>query len=223
MSAWLAWFGLGRLALSACCVVVVVLGVAWLIRSPAPATETRLPFAPAVTGPPEVTLPSLPGSAVDEPSPAVVASLPTRLVVHVAGAVERPGVYELGSDERVDAAITRAGGPTPAADLDGLNLASLLGDGQRIYVPQHGEIDPVAVASAPPHPSEGATAASGPIDINTATAVELQTLPGVGPATAAAIVDDRDRNGPFASIADLERVPGIGPAKLAAIADAITV
>ncbi len=228
MSAWLAWFGLGRLIMSACCVGVVVLGVAWLIRSPAPPTEAGLPFATAATGPSGTTLPPPARAGADETSPPgqVESTVAARLVVHVAGAVVRPAVYELGSDDRVDAAITAAGGPTPDADLDGLNLAAALVDGQRVYVPRHGEVDPATVASGAPTPgATGATVtvAPGPIDVNTATVDELQTLPGVGPATAAAIVDDRDRNGPFASIADLERVPGIGPAKLAAIADAVTV
>lgn len=227
ISAWLAWFGLSRLVLSACCVGVVVVGVAWLIRSPPPPTEAGLPFATTTTGLSAGTLPVPDRDPVDWNSGNVAVD-PTvsKLVVHVAGAVARPGVYELGSDERVDAAIIAAGGPTLEADLDGLNLAAILGDGQRIYVPRDGEVDPAAVASGgPPTGAAGATvtAPPSPIDVNTATADELQTLPGIGPATAAAIVDDRERNGPFASVADLERVPGIGPAKLAAIADSVTV
>ncbi len=227
-SAWLAWFGPGRLILSAVCVGVVVVGLAWLVRAPAPSTESGLPFATVAAGASASTLPPPAAGTTGgtPPTTEVAATIASHAVVHVAGAVVRPGVYQLDADARVDTAIDMAGGPTVDADLDGLNLAATLGDGQRIYVPELGEVDPAAVPSGAPIVVPGVTVVtspSGPIDVNTATAVELQTLPGVGPATAAAIVDDRERNGPFASVADLERVPGIGPAKLAAIADSVTV
>ena len=107
-------------------------------------------------------------------------------------------------------AVTVAGGPIADADLDGLNLAAPLADGQRVYVPHAGEVDPAAVPSGgPAAPAEsGDDVHRGPVNVNTATADELEALPGVGPATAAAIVDDRTRNGPFVSVDDLERVPG---------------
>lgn len=225
ITAWLAWFGLARLIVSALSVVVVAVGVGWLVRAPAVSTEAGLPFATggtiASTLPPPSTVPPPPTT-----SPPV--AVPTRLVVHVAGAVAAPGVYELGSDERVHDAIVAAGGPNVDGDLDGLNLASSLADGQRIYVPVVGEIDPASVRSGAPAADTAqaageAAAPSGPIDLNTATASQLETLPGVGAATAAAIVNDRDQHGPFASVGDLERVPGIGPAKLAAVADLVTV
>jgi competence protein ComEA len=138
-------------------------------------------------------------------------------------------VYELSSASRVADAVQAAGGALADGDLDGLNLAALLVDGQRIYVPHVGEVDPASVPSggAPSGctPGGGTTpvAPAGPIDLNTATASDLETLPGVGPATAAAIVEDREHNGPFPSIDDLDRVPGIGPAKLAALRDQVTV
>jgi competence protein ComEA len=145
------------------------------------------------------------------------------VVVHVAGRVSDPGVYELRPGDRIVDAVAAAGGATPDADLDGLNLAASIADGQRIYVPAHGEIDPASVPTGAPVPPDGLGAGSGPVDLNSATTEQLETLPGVGPATAAAIVDDRDRNGPFASVDDLERVPGIGPAKLDAIREQVTV
>ena len=227
VAAWLAWVGLARLIVSAACVLIVVAGVAWLVRAPAPAIETGLPFsgtatsasAPASTLPPPTTA----VSATSNPAPGAP------LFVHVAGSVAQPGVYRLAPGERVHAAIAAAGGPTADADLDGLNLAAGVADGQRVYVPARGEVDPSTVPSGGDVEgsigSDGSATSPplGPIDLNTATADDLDTLPGVGPATAAAIVDDRERHGPFASVGDLERVPGIGPAKLAAVADLVTV
>lgn len=222
LHAWLAWFGVGRLLVSAVCVLVVVLGVAWLVRAPAPSTEAGLPFTgPAASAPPASTL-----------APPPVVPVTTRpdadspLFVHVAGSVRTPGVYELAGGARVHTAIEAAGGPTAEADLDGLNLAATVGDGQRVYVPVTGEIDPASVPPGGNGPGDEAVehvpGAAGLIDLNSASVEQLQTLPGIGPATAAAVVDDRERHGPFASVADLERVPGIGPAKLAAVADLVT-
>jgi competence protein ComEA len=213
----LAWLGPGRLVVSALSVVVVVAGAAWLVRAPTPATEAGLPF---VRG---STMPTLPAPAtVPDTRPVVAMDV---FFVHVAGAVAEPGVYELRPGDRVHTAIAAAGGPMPDADLDGLNLALALADGQRVYVPVDGEVDPGAVPSGG---AAGADPADGPVpgvplDLNVATAAELELLPGIGPATAAAIVDDRERHGPFATIDDLQRVPGIGPAKLAAVVDLISV
>jgi len=136
------------------------------------------------------------------------------VTVHVAGAVIEPGVYELAGIARVRDAIVAAGGPRVDADWNALNLAALLADGVRIYVPMLGEevapsllLPPVVVSAAP----------AGPINVNIAGAAELEALPGVGPATAAAIIEERERNGPFLDVDDLDRVPGIGPAKLEAL------
>lgn len=219
-SGWLTWFGPVRIASTAVAVAIVVAGGYWLVRSPAPPTEAGLPVASASSsGSPTSTLPP-PSTAV----PSTSAPPLEPAVVHVAGAVAVPGVYRLDGDARVHAAIEAAGGPSAEADLNGLNLAAVVADGQRIYVPVAGEVDPSSVPSGPisDGPSSG-EAPTGPIDLNRATADVLETLPGIGPATAAAIVDDRDRNGPYASVDDLDRVSGIGPAKLAAIRDLVTV
>jgi len=216
---WLQWFGVARLVTSAVSMLIVVGGAVWLLREPAPATEATIPLAQGSS--PAVTLPAVTSMV---PSFGSGSTPPALLVVHVAGAVASPGVYELTPAARVIDAVTVAGGPTADADLNGLNLAAPLADGQRVYVPPAGEVDPAAVPSGgPAAPAEaGDDAPRGPVNVNTATAAELETLPGVGPATAAAIVDERTRNGPFASIDDLERVPGIGPAKLAALRGQVT-
>lgn len=212
---WSAWFGLGRALATAGAIVIVAAGVVWLLRSPSPPSEAGLPMA---ASPPSTTPTTLP------PPPVVPTSTPVgTVVVHVAGAVERPGVYELDAAARVHTAVERAGGARLDAELDGLNLAAQVVDGQRIYVPVHGEVDPTELADGPLAPDEADATPVGPIDLNRATAAELDRLPGVGPATAAAIVDDRARHGPFATIDDLERVPGIGPARLAALRDLVTV
>jgi competence protein ComEA len=140
-------------------------------------------------------------------------------VVHVVGAVRAPGVVELGPHARVVDAIGAAGGATDDADLQRLNLAALVTDGQRIAVPRVGEPDP-APAVGDTTPVDGT--AAGPIDVNTATAAQLETLPGIGPTLAAAIVAEREK-GPFKSVDDLGRVRGIGDARLEQLRELVTV
>lgn len=217
LGGWLAWFGAGRLALTAFSVLIVVAGGYWLLRAPTPEAVASLPMA-SPGAPPPATLP--PPSTVAAPT-----TVPAPLVVHVAGNVAAPGVYTLPPGARVVASIDAAGGATRDADLAGLNLAAPLADGQRVYVPAAGEVDPATVPSGGGAGGGAETppaAPAGPLDLNSASAADLETLPGVGPATAAAIVDDRQRNGPFAGVDDLDRVPGIGPAKLAALRDLVT-
>ena len=124
------------------------------------------------------------------PSPPTIAT--GTVVVHVAGAVVAPGVYELGAGARAADAVTVAGGASPEADVDALNLAAPLQDGERVYVPVVGEAVP------PPVAAPTSSAAVGPVDLNRATVDELDGLPGIGPATAQAIVAHREANGPFA-------------------------
>jgi len=219
-SEWLRWIGIARLVASAVSVLIVVGGAVWLLQTPSPPSEASVPLAQG-SAPPVVTLPP-PATTVPV---ATAPAASTALTVHVAGAVARAGVYRLDPSARVIDAVDAAGGPVADADLDALNLAAPLADGERVYVPHAGEIDPAAVPSGVPAAAGDPDAATnhGPVDLNTATAEDLESLPGVGPATAAAIVDDRTRNGPFASVDDLERVPGIGPAKLAALRDQVMV
>ena len=209
-----SWFGLGRLIASASAVVIVCLGAFWLVRSPQPPIEASLPQA---------TAPAI-GATLPPPEPAPVTSVgtDTRVTVHVAGAVRTPGVYELRNGDRVGEAITAAGGATLDGRPDLLNLAAVVVDGSRIYVPVEGEpvVLPLFEVAETDTASPGAT---GPIDVNRASASDLETLPGVGPTTAAAIVAERERNGPFLSPDDLERVSGVGPGKVALLRELVTV
>ena len=204
----------GRLAAAAVgALVVVVIVVVVVLRGPAPPPpELALPFAGAA------------GDAAPSTTASTTAPEALDVVAHAAGAVARPGVYRLAVGSRVADLLDAAGGPTPEADLDRLNLAALLVDGQQVFVPLPDEAvppvgPPTAGAGAPALP--GATA--GPVDLNTATLDELDELPGVGPATAQAIVDERERRGGFTAVDELLDVRGIGDAKLAALRDLVRV
>jgi competence protein ComEA len=133
---------------------------------------------------------------------------PRMLVVHVAGAVNRPGLYELADGSRIDDAIAEAGGAKPKAALELVNLAAPVADGQQVLVPVRGEPGG-AMGEA------GALAApGGKVSLNSATVEQLDALPGIGPVTAQQIIDFRTANGGFGSIEELDAVPGIGPARL---------
>lgn len=216
---WIEWFGIGRLVGTALAVILVVVGGWWLLRTPTPPPEERLPYAAGAGG--STTTSAV--VAVTTSSAQTTTTAPAVLVVHVAGAVARPGVYELAAGSRVVDAVDAAGGTTPEADPAGLNLAAPVTDGERVYVLRAGEVPPVAPAPSPRAPGGATTTATaGPVDLNRATVEELDDLPGVGPATATAIVAHREEHGPFAGVDDLEAVPGIGPAKLAAIRELVT-
>ena len=131
------------------------------------------------------------------------------LVIDVAGAVRHPGLYRLRSGSRIDDAIALAGGATAKAQLDTVNLAAPVADGEQIVVPGRG----VSVSAAG-SPSAGSSP-SAPLDLNSATLEELENLPGIGPVTAQKILDYRQQHGAFHSVAELQGVPGIGPAHMA--------
>lgn len=150
----------------------------------------------------------------------------TEVYVDVDGAVVRPGVYRLKDGARVSQAIDAAGGLTAEADVTGLNRASKITDGQKIYVPTVGEQQAAAAvggAESSAATTPGAGSSSGLVNINTASATELQKLSGIGPSMAQSIIDERTKNGAFASVDDLMRVSGIGEKKLAKIKDYICV
>lgn len=153
------------------------------------------------------------------------------LWVHVTGAVKRPGLYELPAQARISQAIDQAGGVKPEADLNLINIAAPAVDGSQIYVPSQGEDPPVLSDKASTATSAASTAAaagqetaqSDLINLNTASVQELEQLPKVGPVLAQRIVDWREENGGFKSVADLDAVSGIGPAMMQTLTPLVTV
>ena len=133
------------------------------------------------------------------------------LVVHVVGAVHRPGLYRFAARSRVADAVARAGGATRHADLTLINLAAPLADGTQVVVPVKA---PAGSADAT------ASGAAGPVHLNVATLEQLDSLPGVGPVTAQKILDYRQKHGAFSSLEELDAIPGIGPARIEQLRDA---
>ena len=184
-------------------VVLVVAGVGWAAFSSmrAPAFEVHADEAAA------------PSSSEPE-----AVEVKAQVYVYVTGAVANPGVYSLDEGLRVCDAVEAAGGLTEDADASTVNLARVLSDGEHIALPTKAEVE-TALAQG----SAGGAAASSLVNINTADASALETLSGVGSATAQAIISDREQNGPFSTIEDLMRVDGIGEKKFAKLKDSICV
>jgi competence protein ComEA len=200
----------GELAGLVLVVVATLFGAGlWYVRSLPRPVDIAAPggaASPVVSGGPLA-------SATASPSPAAI-------IVDVAGWVRKPGVYEFAAGDRVIDAVNRAGGARKGADLTSLNLAAPLADGTQVVVPRQSSTVPVGGGTT------GSGATGGPtalVNVNSATEPELETLPGVGPVTAAAIIDYRTQNGPFASVDDLIDVSGIGPATLEQIRPFVTV
>lgn len=153
------------------------------------------------------------------------APTPKPIRVHIAGAIVRPGVYELPEDSRVLDVVEAAGGFVAEADKTALNLAAIVDDAERLDIPYVAGFTPeaesgfVVVSTGTPSASAG----EGLVNINTASLDELDTLPGIGPTTAQRIIDYRNENGPFGSIEDIVNVSGIGPATFEELKDLITV
>lgn len=224
-----------RVAMAACIVIVVLaLGaIAAVVWPSSPQVEMPAVQDAAAVG----TTPETTETAAETPGdPGQEANAQTQtgpLIVSVVGLVVHPGVVEVPSGARVVEAIERAGGLLPEANPASVNLAAPLMDGQQIVVGTEalpaGEMagGPGSAggsgAGAADSGAAGASESSGKINVNTATATQLEELPGIGPATATKIIDFREKNGPFASIDALEEVPGIGPAKVEDLRDAATV
>jgi competence protein ComEA len=159
------------------------------------------------------------GSSVDamvgSSSSTTTATTPIRRIfVQVAGAVRRPGVYEMAEGARVFQAVDKAGGFADEADQQAVTLAARLTDGCRVYVPSEGEITATSVVTITGGTQANGGASGGPVSLNSATLEELDSLPGIGPSTAQKIITYRETKGPFTSIDQLSEVPGIGPSKL---------
>ncbi|MEW6472925.1 MAG: ComEA family DNA-binding protein [Actinomycetota bacterium] len=206
-------------------VVTVVAGLVWFwagARSGGVPAASAAPGSPTGGGPP---------SSLTAQRAEVTSTTGAPLAVHVAGAVARPGLYHVPAGSRVADALARAGGKLPRADLDRLNLAARLVDGQKILVTRRGDpLPPVEMTSA--GAAGGTTGGGGepageapaePIDLNTADLAALDSLPGIGPATARAIIEERTRRGGFRSTRDLLRVPGIGEGRFARLKDRVRV
>jgi competence protein ComEA len=212
------WRGDARLGLAILVAVAVVAGVVWY-RIGAGGASASPRTAPSRAG-------TTRNTSARAPEDVTTTTSAKRVVVHVAGAVARPGVVELAVGSRVIDAVEAAGGGLPDADLDRLNLAAKLVDGQRVLVQKVG--DPAAAdPSGVGDPSSGSTApgapTAGPLNLNTATLEQLDQLPGIGPTLAAAILAERERRGSFKSVNELRDVRGIGEKRFADLHDLVTV
>ena len=232
----LKWFGISRMIGSVLSVAFVGVAGWWLVQVPPPPPEASLSFASTTVA----------ANTTIGVSASSINTTPQIITVHVAGAVKNPGVYRLKYGSRINDGLVAAGGATSAANLDVINLATVLNEGEQIYVPKRGE-KPHVITNRPQAGGAGGVggaagaggaagvggvggaggaagvggatngAASQQININLASVVELEQLPGVGPATAKAIVAYREKFGAFLKVEDLLKVRGIGPAKLSEI------
>jgi competence protein ComEA len=220
---WYFWLGWRRIVAFAVAAPFVVAGAWWLVRVPPPPVESMIPVAP--TAPASAGNDAIGALAPTDPLAPLDTLAAQGVTVHVVGAVNDPGVYRLAPGARGDDALRAAGGARSNADLRLVNLAAPLVDGEQLFIPRVGERPPTTTVAGdgtqgPQRPASSTTPRTTLpliLDINRATAVDFERLPGIGPKTAQAIVDHRARNGPFATVDDLLSVRGIGPATLAEI------
>ncbi len=235
-------------AVLAVCLLLGCAAAVVLLRDKGPVPVAKIELSPPATGQP--TVPDGPGSPGAAPVPASPVPLPSPspqgetaggpviVVVHIAGAVQRPGIVRLPPGSRIIDAVDAAGGTAADADLAAVNLAAPLEDGAMVLVPRIGEVAP------PPGSTTGGTAGGGTaggtgtaagsgtqaddgppvsVNLNTADSTALQTLPRVGPVLAERIIAWRTEHGSFSSPEDLDAVPGIGEAMMAALLPLVTV
>ena len=199
-----AWLRNRRVQGAALLAVATVLGLIWALRAPSASESEAGPSSNPTNRPPMSTGPT--------------TTVVSQLTVHVAGAVARPGVVRLRPGARVMDALDATGGAQPEADLTRLNLAAPLADGVQILVTRAGEAQ--APAAGPGTRPLGAGDAR--VNINTASAAELDALPGIGPSRATAIIREREEHGPFASVDDLHRVKGLGASRIDELRDRVS-
>ena len=215
-----------RVGIVALLVVALAAGFIWYRLgagdSGESSTTRRAPTTSAPTSTAEAANSSASGGSSTTGSSSGATKKGERATVHVAGAVAKPGVYDLDAGARVIDAIEAAGGGAPDADLNRLNLAAKVADGQRVLVQRVGEA--ALPESALPGESGGGSAdPSGLVSLNSATQAELETLPGIGPTLAEAIITERERRGGFRSVNELRDVRGIGEKRFADLKDKVTI
>ena len=196
-----------RVGIAALLVVALVVGFVWYRLG-----SSESAGSPRTSAPPSTSAPSS-ASAGD-------ARKGGRVTIHVAGAVTKPGVYELDADARVIDAVESAGGGASDADLNRLNLAAKVADGQRVLVQRVGE---APAPAAPGSPGGGSADPTALVNLNSATPAELEALPGIGPTLAEAIIAERERRGGFRSVNELRDVRGIGEKRFADLKDKVTI
>ncbi|MDF7636999.1 ComEA family DNA-binding protein [Leuconostocaceae bacterium ESL0958] len=204
------WLLAVLLCLSMLCLLAFLL---WPKGSDRPSSK---PAEPAAMG-------SASSSQQQPAKKAAVKEKQAGLQVDLKGAVQQPGLYQLAAGARVQDLLKKAGGLTATADEDRINRAQPLVDGTVVYICQRGEQAPAGLTGpAPSAANSDQGTGSGPVNLNTATAKELESLNGIGPKKAEQIVAYRESHGPFQKIADLAGVPGLGPKRLAALAEQVT-
>lgn len=208
-----------RLATASILILVAILLAAWTFIG------RDSVAAPAVDTPADeqgVFVDSLPSgdTATPEQAPETQPTPAAFAVVYISGAIQHPDVYQVPANARVKDVVLAAGGLTEDAAVDRVNLAEHVADAQHIHIPRQGENPPDMAASGESAPAAGQETA---LNINTASAADLDGLPGIGQSIAQRIVEYRTTNGPFQSVEDLQKVKGVGPALFAKIASLITV
>jgi competence protein ComEA len=227
------WRGDARIGISVLLLVALAAGVTWYLigagRGPsAPPARTHVASHTTRAAPTtSASASAAPTSGAEETTGTAAAGAKAgdhaaKVVVHVAGAVAHPGVVELAPNTRVIDAVEAVGGALPDADLDRLNLAARISDGERVFVAKVGQADPGVEGDAAAGTAGGGTT-GGKVDLNTATEAQLEALPGIGPTFAQAIIAERQRRGGFRSVGDLRTVRGIGDKRFAELQPLVTV